>query len=376
MKVNALKKEDFLKIVEDLKIPESIDVDYLFDVYETCCGAIEDVSKMSELSNFTPVNHVVLILYIVNEYIFSLENEAKDVPNFKTDEEFFNKIASRCADKYITNEQLNYKSGSFLNRFNPNISTLELYSNFVLRSLSIYNPTNSQANKLVKDMLEKAFKMIKCVDSLLVQGFETEAFSTWRTLHENECILLCLVKYPNELFKLYFKHITYALAYRGQIKDKDETDKIFVQIKDEMKSYDLKSKDMKKYIEYGYLFGVPGAKLNETFKLNFRDGVQSVAGLSNYSKVYETASEIAHSSPLLLYSRRDYFFNLTILNVYETFFRIETIFASLYSSYIKEEELKKYIQLRNMYLKQLKTIYENLKQNFIKEYKVEENPTE
>lgn len=376
MKVNALKKEDFLKIVEDLKIPESIDVDYLFDVYETCCGAIEDVSKMSELSNFTPVNHVVLILYIVNEYIFSLENEAKDVPNFKTDEEFFNKIASRCADKYITNEQLNYKSGSFLNRFNPNISTLELYSNFVLRSLSVYNPTNSQANKLVKDMLEKAFKMIKCVDSLLVQGFETEAFSTWRTLHENECILLCLVKYPNELFKLYFKHITYALAYRGQIKDKDETDKIFVQIKDEMKSYDLKSKDMKKYIEYGYLFGVPGAKLNETFKLNFRDGVQSVAGLSNYSKVYETASEIAHSSPLLLYSRRDYFFNLTILNVYETFFRIETIFASLYSSYIKEEELKKYIQLRNMYLKQLKTIYENLKQNFIKEYKVEENPTE
>jgi len=135
-------------------------------------------------------------------------------------------------------------------------------------------------------------------------------------------------------------------------------------------------KDMKKYIEYGYLFGVPGAKLNETFKLNFRDGVQNVAGLSNYSKVYETASEIAHSSPLLLYSRRDYFFNLTILNVYETFFRIETIFASLYSSYIKEEELKKYIQLRNMYLKQLKMIYENLKQNFIKEYKVEENPTE
>lgn len=376
MKVIPLKKEDFLKIVNDLKIPESIDVDYLFDIYETCCGAIEDVSKISELSNFTPVNHVVLILYIANEYIFSFENEAKDYPNFKTDEEFFNKIASRCADKYITNEQLNYKSGSFLNRFNPNISTLELYSNFVLRSLSVYNPTNNQANKLVKDMLEKAFKMVKCVDSLLVQGFETEAFSTWRTLHENECILICLVKYPNELFKLYFKHITYALAYRGQIKDKDETDKIFVQIKDEMRSYDLKSKDMKKYIEYGYLFGVPGAKLNETFKLNFRDGVQNVAGLSNYSKVYETASEIAHSSPLLLYSRREYFFDLTILNLYETFFRIETIFASLYSSYIKEEELNKYIQLRNMYLKQLKIIYENMKIAFLNKYKVEENPTE
>ena len=57
-----------------------------------------------------------------------------------------------------------------------------------------------------------------------------------------------------------------------------------------MKEHNLKSKDMKKYIEYGYLFGVPNITLNEDFKLNFRDGVERVAGLSQYSKMYETAS--------------------------------------------------------------------------------------
>ncbi len=368
MKVNPITKEEFISVLKDLKAPEIVDSDYTFEVYEACCGAVEEVSNLSPLNQFTPINHIALILYIINEYLFMVQNKAKDVPNFKEDEELFNDLASKCADKYITNEQLNYKSGSFLNRFNPAISTLELYSNFILRSLEAYNPQNNRANKLVKDMLEKAFKMIKCIDSLLIQGFETEAFSTWRTLHENECILICLIKYPNELFKLYFKHTTYALAYRGQIKSKEETDKIFVQIKDEMKQYDLKSKDMKKYIEYGYLFGVPGAKLNETFKLNFRDGVENVAGLSSYSKVYETASEIAHSSPLLLYSRRDYFFNLTILNLYETFFRLEKIFSSLYSSYINDSDLKKYIQLRNTYLKQINLVYERLKNNFIAQF--------
>ena len=369
MKVTPLKRDVFDNIINDLKVPSNIDNDFLYDVYEVSCSAIEDVSNLSTLNNFTPVNHVVLILYAVNETLFAFKT-IPDAENKKEDDDFFNKIASIVADKYITNEQLNYKSGAFLNRFNPTISTIELYSNFILRSLNYINTSDNKPNQLVKEMLEKAFKMIKCIVSLLIDGFETEAFSTWRTLHENECILICLVKYPNELFKLYFKHITYALAYRNQIPSKEETDKIFIQIKEEMKEHNLKSKDMKKYIEYGYLFGVPNITLNEDFKLNFRDGVEKVAGLSQYSKMYETASEIAHSSPLLLYSRRDYFFNVTILNLYETFFRLETIFTTLYSNYVNSEELAKYRELRKLYLNELNVLdvtIQNMSRNSAKE---------
>ncbi len=356
MKVTPLDRKVFDKIIEDLKLPSDLDIDFLYDVYDVSCSAIEDVSNLNTLNKFTPVNHIVLIFYAINETVFAFKTTS-NANLRKEEDEFFNKIASIVADKYITNEQLNYKSGAFLNRFNPAISTIELYSNFILRSLNYIDTRDNKPNQLVKEMLEKAFKMIKCIVSLLIDGFETEAFSTWRTLHENECILICLVKYPNELFKLYFKHITYALAYRNQIPSKEETDKIFIQIKEEMKDHQLKSKDMKKYIEYGYLFGVPNINLNEDFKLNFRDGVEKVAGLSQYSKVYETASEIAHSSPLLLYSRRDYFFNLTILNLYETFFRLETIFTTLYSSYVNEAELNKYRELRKLYLTELNVVY-------------------
>lgn len=373
MKVTPLKKSQFLLILNELKVQQTLDFNFLYDVYETSCDAIEELSNLTKLNTFTPVNHIVLILYVINETIFAINNVNNDKEKIESDD-FFDHVASVVSDKYITNEQLNYKSGAFLSRFNPLISTIELYSNFILQTLSHFEPQlHTRADALVKDMLERAFKMIKCIASLLIDGFETEAFSTWRTLHENECILICLLKYPDPLFKLYFKHISYALAYRGQFGTKEETDEVFVQIKDEMKKYELKSKDMKKYIEYGYLFGIPGAKLNETFKLNFRDGVEKMADLESYSKVYEQASEIAHSSPLLLYSKRDYYFNITMLNLYESFFRLESVFSPFYLTYIKGEEAIKYRELRNIYINELRLSYNNLKGKLLASINKEQN---
>ena len=54
-------------------------------------------------------------------------------------------------------------------------------------------------------------------------------------------------------------------------------------------------------------------KDDETFKLNFRDGLERLAGLSNYAKRYEISSEILHSTPLLIYSNKEYFYYMTLL---------------------------------------------------------------
>jgi len=222
---------------------------------------------------------------------------------------------------------------------------------------------NDQISDLIKRMLLKAFSLSKCILELLVNGFETEAFSTWRTLHENESILTCLMLYKEPIFDAYFKHITYALAYRHQVPQ-EEQDKIFDEIKNEMHKHDLKSKDMKKFIEYGYLFVVPDFEKNG-FKLNFRDGVEKAAGLSSYSKFYEMSSEIAHSSPLLLLSEKSYFLNLTLINLYESFFRLEKIFASYFETYSNKENFERYTALKNVYMNQLMIIYNNTKEKFL-----------
>ncbi|MCB9499583.1 MAG: hypothetical protein H6689_03475 [Erysipelotrichaceae bacterium] len=370
MKVAPIEKNEFNTVLDNLRVPTEINHEYLYDLYSSVCGAIEDVTQQSSLNNLTPVNHVILILYIINEFNFQFSRlQPVDRAKFEDNDAFYSSVASVSADKFITNEELNYKSELFLSRFNPSISTIELYLNFCLHSLESVDVNKlNQADRLVKEMLEKAFKMSKCIMSLLTQGFETEAFSTWRTLHESESILTLLVKYSKVLFQSYFKHIKYALAYRGQLGTKEETDKTFEQIKSEMKSFDLKSKDMKKYIEYGYLFSIPDIKLNEDFKLNFRDGIEKMAGLSSYSKVYEMASEIAHSSPVLLYSNRAYFLDLTILYTYESFFRLESIFNSFYTVFSTPKQINQYQELRKMYLSQMIEIHDTVKGHIIKNY--------
>ena len=133
-----------------------------------------------------------------------------------------------------------------------------------------------------------------------------------------------------------------------------------------MKDHGLKSKDMKKFIEYGYLYSSKEFKDGETLlKLNFRDGVERIAGLYNYSKVYEMASEIAHSSPLLLFSRRSYYFEVTLLNLYESFFRLEVIFEAYYKTINSPEVVKQYENMKSVYLKELHEIYAVLQKNFL-----------
>ena len=84
MKVTPLKRDVFDNIINDLKVPSNIDSDFLYDVYEVSCSAIEDVSNLSTLNNFTPVNHVVLILYAVNETLFAFKT-TPDAENKKED---------------------------------------------------------------------------------------------------------------------------------------------------------------------------------------------------------------------------------------------------------------------------------------------------
>ena len=360
MNENKLNREQFDQLYEQLRVPAQINKDEIFECYEF---AFENAIKLSDNNVFgksVPINSVALVLYLINEYgfFFSINKDVKDK------DDALSKIVSVALDKYFTNEHLDYKNDQFTNRFSPAISTIELYLNFILGILKKF-PQKNPSETLLVDMANKAFKISKAIIELMIKGFETEAFSTWRTLHENECILLLVDKYGDKVVQSYLKHLRYALAYRGALRSKEETDAEFVKIKEDMKNLGLKSKDMKKFIEYGWLTAIDNYNEDMQFKFNFRDGVERLAGLSNYSKIYEMASEIAHSSPLLIYSRSQYYYHLTILNLYESFFRLEKIFSELYLNRIDKQEAQRYIIMRNVYYSSLVLIHQNESRIFI-----------
>lgn len=358
------KKEAFFQFLSALGVPERFDREFLFRAFSLTEEGAKNVSSLSPRMGGMAINPVSLALYVINEHSFYLITHSdKTEAQLTQKEDYLSFLASVSLDKYCTNEHLGYQSGKLTSRFSPFMSTIDLYLNFILGMLSRYKK-NDPKQTLIVDVMSKGFSIAKCVATLLEGGFETEAFSTWRTLHENECILQVLVKYGIPVVEGYLRHMRYAAAFRGAIESKEATDAVFVQIKSEMREAGLKSKDMKRFIEYGWLYALPGDTPKEEIKLNFRDGVQAAAGLSQYSKIYEMSSEIAHSSPLLIYSRKNYIFHVALLNLYESFFRLEKIFTTIYMSTISDGEKQRYVQMRQLYYWELLAAYKEIQKSF------------
>ncbi|MCQ2798422.1 MAG: DUF5677 domain-containing protein [Bacilli bacterium] len=355
-----IDRVQFNHVLDYIKINPNVDRDVFYSLFVDAMEAAESLKEEAEVFANVNVNFLQVVSYLANEYTFYLATHGRvSQKEIMENEEIRDFIVSIAVDKYYTNEHLAFKSAVLSNRFNPEISTITLYLNFVLGILSRYK-MNDPTQTLLVDMLHKGFSQAKCVVELINDGYETEAFSCWRTLHEIECIFILLIKYGEPVIISYLDHMQYARAFRKMIPDKETTDRIFVRIKEEMKSHDLKSKDMKRFIEYGWLYAIPTIGEVTDFKLNFRDGVERCAGLRDKAEIYEMSSEIAHSSPLLIYSdnRKSYYHLITIMNVYESFFRLEKYFASFYLSKLPEEEKQRYYEMRNKYLGQLQACFD------------------
>ena len=358
-----LNKEQVATIISNLRINIPMDVDYIYDVYETANEVIELLDKQTTQIEVKEVNQFDLLLYCVGEYHYSVSNlNPQEVERFKQNENFQSTMASVVADKYLSLSIFNHVEKKLANRFLPPASSLNMYINFMLNIVKGYKKNDPQSS-LISDLLMKSLTISRCILENLLSGYETEAFSSWRTLHECECTLILLDKYGEPLINNYLKHMNFGLAFNNAIQDKAKQDEIFYSMKDEMREYGLKSKDIRKYIEYGWLYQIVD-KDDETFKLNFRDGLQKLAGLSSYSKRYEISSEIIHSTPLLIYSNKEYFYYMTLLSLYESFFRLEKVFISLFAQRVSADQMNQYKEMRKVYYSQLVVIHQRELQIF------------
>ena len=353
---NMFNKEQVGQIIRNIPINQTLDLDYVFDVYEMANEAIEILQNENQQIEVKDINQYDLLFYCVGEYYYSISNLREDeIEKFKSNEEFPSSMASVAADKYLSLSIFNHVETKLANRFLPPASSLNMYINFMLNIVKGYKKNDPQST-LISDLLMKSLTISRCILEQLLNGYETEAFSSWRTLHECECTLILLDKYGEPLINNYLKHMNFGFAFNGSIKDKERQDKVFYDMKEEMRGLGLKSKDIRKYIEYGWLYPIV-PEGDETFKLNFRDGLEKIAGLSSYAKRYEISSEIIHSTPLLIYSNKEYFYYMTLLSLYESFFRLERVFVSLFSKRVSQDQMQKYLQMQRVYYSQLVIIH-------------------
>ena len=371
--IEAISKDVFVKGTKQLTLPDFVSVDFLYDVYVGAIDGIKDLVDNNVLNTLNSINHYELINYIIGEYIYIFSPLTAEQRNeYHTKEEMYTQIASVAADKYLTLSLYNYSESKFTNKFFPTISSLNLYLNFMLNILNQFD-RNEPSVTLIRDLLIKSVSLSRCILSLLVGGFQSEAFALWRTLHECECTLIILNKYGKEAIPAYLRHMNYGIVFRQGEEPNPENDKIFLEIKAGMKEHGLKSKDMKKYIEYGWLYSIKDFEQYNI--LNFRDGVEKLAGLSMYSKQYSTSSELIHSTPILIYSNKPYFHSVTLIVLYESFFRLEKVFTDELTPKVSKEEALRYTSMRNIYYSQLLAIHKRELTNFVKWNNERKKPT-
>ena len=362
--VSLLSREEFDRVLSMLNLPPEIEKDVIYSIYQTSCEAIQSLVDSNLVSGIKSINPIEIIYYCIGEYLYTHSGLSPEQRSqMSSDERYIASVASITSDKYLSLSMFNHVERKLANKYIPTISSLNLYLNFILNILQNYNK-NDPKSTLLTDLLMKSISISRCILGLLTDGYETEAYASWRTLHECECALILLEKYGDPLINRYLIHMQYGIVFKKEDLSDERGNKIFADMKEEMRKYDLKSKDIKKFIEYGWLYYIPGVEQDETFKLNFRDGLEKLAGLSMYSERYEMSSEIIHSTPMLIYSNKEYFYFVTLLSLYESFFRLEKIFVSVFSKRVSKEQMDRYLEMRKVYYSQLVNIHKRELTNF------------
>ena len=363
-KITIFDRSQFDHIVDQFSNSNDINKDLLYQIYLTTSEGIEELVNSNIISGIRNVNPIDILYYCLGEYTYTNLGYTKEQKeSLVGNEKYITSIASVASDKYLSLSMFNHVERKLANKYIPPVSSLNLYLNFMLNILQSYK-RNDPKTTLISDLLMKSLSISRCILGLITDGYETEAFSSWRTLHECECTLLLLDKYGDPLINRYLIHMQYGIVFKKEDREDEYGTRIFNDMKEEMKKYDLKSKDIKKYIEYGWLYEIPEFNNPEQYKLNFRDGLEKFAGLSAYASRYEMSSEIIHSTPMLIYSNKEYFYFVTLLSLYESFFRLEKVFMSLFAKNVSKEQMDRYIEMRNVYYSQLVNIHKREIANF------------
>lgn len=353
--IQALNFNEFSDYLRFFRKPIDEEDNILFALYTEIIEVLTYHQEKLQTLPKKNLDHGRLILYLLHDYQYFLSVNNREERQLRlADESFTNHLVTTVVDKYSSLAYLKYEEVYLYSTFSTEISTLNVYLNFIAHKLN--QLISHQKDNVYLELLSQGFSLCRTVIELLISGFAKEALSTWRSLHEVEATLSLVVE--PEIYKVYKRHILYNAAFY-RLLPQEKCDEVFLEIKDKMKKLNLKSKDTRRYIEYGWISAHPSFDVN-IHKFNFRDGVQRLAGFVEARDVYQKASEASHGSPLLLFIDQKAFSHIALKELYTSFLTIEAQFAAIYAQMSDKIEFTYYQQVRQIYLKDIHFVNDKL----------------
>ena len=311
-----------------------------------------------------------MVNYICAEHLFHLGLFPKDPQELENDNEYFIQLVNICLDKLVINELRSVDSRSVISKYSVETSVLEMYINRIFYVLgNVKLDPKSAKQRLQADIFTKCAMLIKSTLNQLCDGLETEAMSSWRTFHELLCVLCVITKGDEAVSQAYFRHLRYGAYNRGEITNPKDVEFIVSQMEKDMQTLEVKKANKEKFINYGWIHWAFKRYNDEEVKMNFLGGLQKVADLTEYKKYYEIASDVTHSTPLLVYANKQNLTTTTLKITYESFFKLETMFLNWCKNDLNidmnEKFMAEYLKFRTIYKAKVEIIYQKINQRYM-----------
>ncbi len=293
-----------------------------------------------------------IISYVFYYHVFHTSHLPKDiVRKIEHDEKYRECLVRDVAVNMIINEHLNVEKLSLTAEYSPEIAAFNMACSYSLFVLGSFLGDDKRMNG-INNLFKKSMITIKSVIKLLAVGNSCDAVILWRHLHELECVLLVLNNADDTMFFKYIKHLEYM-----NMEAAPNYDELQARLSEESKRYGVKERNA--FINYGWLLYVPGfrEKLGKEYRLNFKEGLQRLAGQSERHPSYASASKILHPSAWVVTVKDDKFYKFTLFELYRSLVNLVEqikIYISRYRDFsTKATECGNYFNTIDGYLKMI-----------------------
>ena len=264
------------------------------------------------------------------------------------DEKYRAMLVHDVAVYIVINEHLNVEKLSNTSEYSPEIVAFNMACSYSLFLLGSFHGED-QRMRGMNNLFKKSLVTCKGVVRLLAGGNSCDAVILWRHLHELECVLTILSTKGEDLFLSYVRHMEFY-----DMENNPDPEGVAKRLSEECKKYGIKERNA--YINYGWLVHVEGfvEGYGKEYRLNFRDGLQKVAGQSHRYAAYSSASKILHPSAWIVAIRDDKFYTFTMFELFKSLVNISrqiNLYAERYREFsVRSNECGLYGKTINAYL--------------------------
>lgn len=297
-----------------------------------------DGARVDEIAGYVFYYHLFHTSHLPAALVARIEKEDK-----------YKEMLVRDVAVYIViNEHLNVEKYSNTSAYSPEIAAYNMACSYSLFVLGTFSGPDRRMNG-INNLFKKALVTIKSVINLLAAGNSCDAVILWRHLHELECVLIVLNTKGDDLFFRYIQHMEYF-----DLETKPNAEELQRRLSEECKAFAVKERNA--FINYGWLVYVDGFRegFGKEYRLNFKDGLQKVAGQSDRHAAYASASKILHPSAWVVAIPDRKFYKFTLFELFRSLTNIVGLikgYSEKYKAFSKKPaECENYMRTIDGYL--------------------------